>query len=57
VGLRADLDAVEKRIICCPCQESNRDSSDVQPVAAVAVPTELLISGLHVEMCSSLECT
>jgi hypothetical protein len=29
---RADLDDVEKRRICCPCRETNPDSSAVQPV-------------------------
>jgi hypothetical protein len=33
VGPRADKDAVEKRKISCLCQESNLNSSAVQPVA------------------------
>jgi hypothetical protein len=32
VGPRAGLDAVERRIISCPCQKSNPGSSVVQPV-------------------------
>jgi hypothetical protein len=33
VGPRADMDTVEKRVVSCPCRQSNRDSSATQPVA------------------------
>jgi hypothetical protein len=33
VGPRVGVKVVEKRKIFCPCQESNPDSSAVQPVA------------------------
>jgi hypothetical protein len=32
VGYRAGLDALEKRIISCPCRESNSGLSVVQPI-------------------------
>jgi hypothetical protein len=34
VGLKAGLDAVEKRKISCACQESNPNYLAVQPVAS-----------------------
>jgi hypothetical protein len=33
MGSRTGLDAMDKRIIACPCRESDAGSSIVQPIA------------------------
>jgi hypothetical protein len=37
VGLRASLDAVERRKILCLCQESKPDSLVIQPIAVCSL--------------------
>jgi hypothetical protein len=41
VGLRAGLDALEKRKMSYPCQESNLNSSGCPALSPVATPTEM----------------
>jgi hypothetical protein len=57
VGPTAHLDAVEKRKICCLSQGSNSDSTVVESVVIVSMPTELSRLLDAIRLCLNILCT